>query len=253
MRTSLLPGLLRVLAQARRHGERDARLFTVGALFLSSGASLPDERLGLTVVVGGDRKAWLSKPERVDVWDAKGIAEDLVFRLLRRPAAVLSAKENERPKALHPRGAAWILADGARIGHLGPLHPDVANAFEIDDTPMVVEIDLAAAQSLGPRPIRFEPLPRFPAVTRDLAIVVRDEVPAGEVEQAAREVAAGLAERVTLFDRFVGGNIPVGHASIALHVVYRAADRTLTDAEVDERHARVVAALESRFGATLRA
>jgi phenylalanyl-tRNA synthetase beta chain len=252
MRTSLLPGLLRVLEQARRHGERDARLFTVGALFLSAGASLPDERLGLTVVVAGERKAWLSKPERVDVWDAKGIAEDLVFRLLRRQTSVLFARENERPKALHPRGAAWILADGARIGHLGPLHPDVADTFEIDDTPMVVEIDLAAAHALGPSPLRFEALPRFPAVARDLAIVVRDEVPAGEVEQAAREVAAGMAERVTLFDRFVGGSIPAGHASLALHVVYRAADRTLTDAEVDERHAHVVAALASRFGATLR-
>jgi phenylalanyl-tRNA synthetase beta chain len=252
MRTSLLPGLLRVLAQARRHGERDARLFTVGALFLSSGASLPDERLGLTVVVGGERTAWLGKPRRVDVWDAKGIAEDLVFRLLRRPVSVLSAPGSERPKALHPRGAAWILADGTRLGHLGPLHPDVADAFEIDDTPMVVEIDLAAAQALGPSPTRFVPLPRFPSVARDLAIVVRDDVPAGDVEHTVREVAAGMAERVTLFDRFVGGNIPAGHASIALHVVYRVADRTLTDAEVDERHARVVATLEGRFGATLR-
>ena len=81
---------------------------------------------------------------------------------------------------------------------------------------------------------------------------MRDDVPAGDVEHAARDAAGDLAEEVALFDRFVGGNVPAGHASLALHVVYRAPDRTLTDADVDARHAQVVAALEKRFGASLR-
>jgi phenylalanyl-tRNA synthetase beta chain len=85
-----------------------------------------------------------------------------------------------------------------------------------------------------------------------MALVVRDDVPAGEVEHAARDAAGDLAEEVSLFDRFVGGSVPPGHASLALHVVYRAPDRTLTDADVDARHAQVVAALEKRFGASLR-
>jgi phenylalanyl-tRNA synthetase beta chain len=118
---------------------------------------------------------------------------------------------------------------------------------------MVVELDLQALDAVGALPPRFTAIPRFPSSTRDLAVVVRDGVAAGDVETAVRQVAGELAEEVGLFDRFVGGNVPAGHASLALHVVYRAADRTLTDAEVDQRHAQVVAEVEKRFGAQLRA
>jgi phenylalanyl-tRNA synthetase beta chain len=127
----------------------------------------------------------------------------------------------------------------------------VTEAFEVAEA-VVVQIDLAALEAVGPEPIRFAPLPRFPSSSRDLSLVVRDDVAAGEVEHAAREAAGDLAETVTLFDRFVGGSVPAGHASLALHVVYRAPDRTLTDVDVDARHAQVVSVLEKRFGASLR-
>ncbi|MGO9838828.1 MAG: phenylalanine--tRNA ligase subunit beta [Polyangiaceae bacterium] len=252
MRTSLLPGLLRALGHARRHGERDVRLFAVGALFLPSEGPLPDERLAFAAVIAGERHGWLDKPEAIDVWEGKGLAEGLVSRMLRRDAAVRLAGVDERPPRLHPRGAAWIEVDGKRIGSLGPLHPDVADAFELTDVAVVVEVDLGALDDVGARPVRFAQLPRFPASPRDLAVVVRDDVAAGDVEQAVREAAGDLAERVAIFDRFAGGSVPPGHASLALHVVYRAPDRTLTDTEVDVAHARVVASVQKRFGATLR-
>jgi phenylalanyl-tRNA synthetase beta chain len=252
MRTSHLPGLLRALGHARRHGERDVRLFTVGALFLASDGPLPDERLAFAAVLAGERHGWLSKPEAVDVWDGKGLAEGLVSRMLRRHATVHLAGAAERPRALHPRGAAWIDVDGKRVGSLGPLHPDVADAFELTDGAVVVEVDLGALEEVGARPVRFLQLPRFPSSPRDLAVVVRDDVAGGDVELAVREAAGDLAEHVALFDRFAGGSVPHGHASLALHVVYRAPDRTLTDVEVDAAHARVVASVQTRFGATLR-
>jgi phenylalanyl-tRNA synthetase beta chain len=257
MRTSLLPGLLQALSHARRHGERDARLFTVGALFLEqrerdAADPLPDERIAFAALLAGDRPGWLSKPEQVDVWDGKGLAEGLVARLARREAVVRPAQEGDRPKALHPRGAAWIEVEGKRVGSLGPLHPDVVDAFDLGEGPVVVEVDLSALDAIGVKPVRFTALPRFPASTRDLSVVVRDEVAAGDVERAVREAAGELAEQVMLFDRFVGPATPEGHASLALHVVYRAADRTLTDAEVDARHASVIDAVQKRFGAQLR-
>ncbi len=252
MRTSLLPGLLRALANARRHGERDARLFTVGPLFLESTEELPDERLAFAALLAGDRPAWLTRSQRVDVWDAKGIAEGMAQRLLRRTATLRPMGAGDLSRALHPRGAAWIEVAGKRVGALGPLHPDASEAFEIGEDAVVVEFDLEALQSLGVEPTRFAALPRFPASARDLSLVVRDDVAAGDVEHAARDAAGDLAEEVSLFDRFVGGNVPTGHASLALHVVYRAPDRTLTDADVDARHAEVLAALEKRFGASLR-
>jgi phenylalanyl-tRNA synthetase beta chain len=252
MRTSLLPGLLRAMTNARRHGERDARLFTVGPVFLASSAELPDERLSFAALLAGDRAAWLSRPQGVDVWDAKGVAEALTRRLLRRSVDLRPIPPAARPRVLHPRGAAWIEVAGRRVGSLGPLHPDAGDALEIAESAVVIEFDLEALQAVGAAPARFAPLPRFPASARDLALVVRDDVAAGDVEHATRDAAGDLAEEVALFDRFVGGSVPAGHVSLALHVVYRAPDRTLTDADVDARHAQVVAALEKRFGASLR-
>ena len=260
MRTSLLPGLLRAAAHARRHGAVDARLFSVGAVFLLSDASAGpggdvEERLTFAALLVGDRPGWLRKPESVDVWDAKGLAQALTARLYRREASVTLATPSDRPAHLHPRGAAWVEVEGKRVGRLGPVHPDVVEAFDLDaaGSPVAVEIDLAALAAVGALPVRFVPLPRFPASARDLSFTVVDSVPAGDVERAIREAAGDLAEEVTLFDRFVGGSVPAGHASLAVHVVYRAADRTLTDADVDERHARVVAEVSKRFGAQLRA
>jgi phenylalanyl-tRNA synthetase beta chain len=253
MRTSLLPGLLRAVAHARRHGAGDARLFSVGPVFVAAGAPLPEERLSLTALIVGDRKTWLGKPGAVDVWDAKGLARALVLRLMRREPTVTLAVDDARPRALHPRGAAWVDVDGKRVGSLGPLHPDVADSFEVGGQAVVVELDLGAMDVLGSRPVYFSPLPRFPAITRDLSVVVAEGIAAGDVEWAVREAGGDLAEGVELFDRFVGGSVPAGHASLALHVVYRAQDRTLTDPEIDARHAHVVATVEARFGATLRA
>jgi phenylalanyl-tRNA synthetase beta chain len=261
MRTSLLPGLLAVMARARRHGERDARLFTVGALFLLSRAnetpggepSVPTERLAFAALLAGARPARLGKPQAVDVWDGKGIAEGLVRRLLRRDVSVRPTSADDRPRHLHPRGAAWIDVDGKGIGTLGPIHPDVVDAFNLGESAVVVELDLGALETVGARPARFVALPRFPASLRDIAVVVRDDVTAGDLEQAVRKAAGDLAEEVTLFDRFAGSGIPSGHASLALHVVYRAPDRTLTDAEVDARHAQVLAEIQGQFGGRLRA
>ena len=252
MRTSLLPGLLRALGHARRHGERDARLFTVGTLFLPSDESLPEEGLAFAALLAGDRPAWLRKPEAVDVWDAKGVAVRLVEALLRRTPTLGTAGAADRPARLHPRGAAWIEVGERRVGTLGPVHPDVLAAFDLDDGALAVEVDLLALQACEVQPLRFSPIPRFPASTRDLSVVVAEGVPAGDVERAVREAAGDLAERVALFDRFVGGNVPAGHSSLALHVVYRAADRTLTDAEVDQQHGKVVTEVQRRFGAQLR-
>jgi phenylalanyl-tRNA synthetase beta chain len=254
MRTSLLPGLLRAVQRARRHGEGDARLFSVGAVFLGSGDVLPEERMTFAAVLSGTRPAWLTKPAPFDVWDAKGLAEGILDRIVHRGATLRPATADHPLPFLHPRGASWIEVDGAVAGSLGPIHPDVADAFELGEGAlMVVQLDLAALDALGVRPVRYSALPRFPASTRDLALVVRDGVPAGDVERAAREAAGEFAEHVTLFDRFVGGAVPAGHASLGLRIVYRAPDRTLTDAEVDARHAAVIAAVHERFGAKLRA
>jgi phenylalanyl-tRNA synthetase beta chain len=257
MRTSLLPGLLRSVDLAARRGERDARLFTLGSIFLggTGDRELPEERASFAAVLAGGRTGWLAKPEAVDVWDAKGIALAIVQRLTNRAPGARAFGAN-RPVHLHPRGAAEVLVDEVVVGRFGLLHPDVrdALALEIPGDVVVIELDLAGIEtSVGRAPSLYRPIPRLPASARDLAVVVRDDVAAGDVELAVRHAAGPLAEDVRLFDRFVGGAIPADHTSLAFRVVYRAADRTLTDAEVDAQHGKVVTEVKARFGATLRA
>jgi phenylalanyl-tRNA synthetase beta chain len=259
MRTTLLPGLLDAVANARRHGERDVREFTLGPVFLpakAGGDGLPDEQLRLGVVLAGDRPGWLARPQPLDAWDAKGYAVAITQRLLGAAGiveVVPATREEAAQQAphLHPRGAAFLVAAGRRIGAFGPLHPDAVEALALDGEVLVIELDLEPFVA-GPAVPAYAGVPRFPAATRDVALVVKDEVRAGEVEQAVRAAAGALAEGVRLFDRFAGGQVPAGSVSLAFHVVYRASDRTLTDAEVDAAHANVVKAVGERFGATLR-
>jgi phenylalanyl-tRNA synthetase beta chain len=255
MRTTLLAGLLDAVKNARRHGERDVREFTLGPVFLGRDArdGLPREELRLAAVLAGDRPVWVSKPSPLDAWDAKGLAEALARRLAGPGADVRvePAPGARAPAHLHPRGAGIVLLGGAPIGAFGPLHPDVVDALALDGEVLAIELSLEPFVA-GPKVPRYAPIPRFPTATRDVALVVKDGVPAGDVERAVREAAGALAEDVRIFDRFTGGQVPAGHASLAFHVVYRAPDRTLTDAEVDAAHASVVKAVGERFGATLR-
>ena len=255
MRTSLLPGLLEAASHARRHGLSEARLFSIGSKYLPAGAEhdgLPEERLSFAAILSGARAAYLHKPEPYDVWDAKGYAQGLLTRVTRRAAAVRPYPAEARPSYLHPRGAALISIGDEVVGSLGPLHPDLVRASDLDPNTLVIELDAARLAELGSARPAFQDIPRFPPSRRDLALVVSDDIAAGEVLAAIRGAAGPLAEQVELFDRFIGGAIPKDHTSLAFRVVYRAEDRTLTDTEVDQRHSEVITEMQRRFAATLR-
>jgi phenylalanyl-tRNA synthetase beta chain len=277
MRTTLLPGLLEALRRARRHGVPDVRLFTVATRFLDPDPNMvasavieqslghpspprPDEAPSFAAVLAGHRRAALTKPSEIDVYDAKGVAVEIVERVSGRRATVAPQPADRRAPYLHPRGAGDVRIDGAVVGSFGPLHPDAADALDLGGGCVVVEIDLRALDQAGIRTPRYQPIPVLPAATRDLAVVVSEDVTAGAVEEAIREAGQELCESVELFDLFRGGHVPEGHRSLAFHVVYRdpkAATapeeaRTLTDEEVDQRHQRVVQTVKQRLGAVLR-
>lgn len=276
MRTSLLPGLLDALHRARRHGEQSVRIFTVGARFLGRGketvsvarprkpeeaAELPSERPSFAAVLAGPRPAWLSAPAEVDLFDAKGIAVEIAERMTGRSASVRLAAGTAGASHLHPRGAGEVLIDGRRVGTFGPLHPEVMDAFDLETPAQVIELDLAEIEAIGRRVPKYQPIPRLPPVTRDIALVVSDEVSAEQVREVIREAAGELCESIELFDLFRGGSIPEGQRSLAFHIVYRdpkaASDpehaRTLNDREVDQRHAEVIKAAGRLLGGQLRA
>jgi phenylalanyl-tRNA synthetase beta chain len=261
MRTSLLPGLLETAARARRHGVRNARLFTIGARFLpgTTPDGLPHEARSFAALLTGSQEPWLARGAEIDVYDAKGIGLEMVGRVTRREA-ITGPFEGDAPCHLHPRASARLLCEGRPVGAFGLLHPDVADAFEVAESTVVVELDLGAIGELGVATPVFKPIPRVPAATRDLALVVPDRTEAGDVEKIIRDAAGELCESVELFDVFRGGSVPAGSRSLAFHVVYRdpnaTADpekaRTLTDQEVDERHAAVVRTAAEKIDAALR-
>jgi phenylalanyl-tRNA synthetase beta chain len=270
MRTRLLPGLLQAVGRARRHGVKDARLFTIGRTYVApdaaarakepvdpAGAWPVDERTSVAAVFVGERPSWLQKPESLDVWDVKGTALELVARATRGVWTATAERLDATADGaahLHPRGAARLLARGRQLGTFGPLHPDVLEAFDLTAPVFVLELDLEALRAPLEAADRvvYKPIPRFPASARDVAVVVKDDVLAGAVVEEARRAAGDLGQEVALFDRFTGGSIPAGHTSLALRVVYRAAARTLTDAEVDARHTEVTQALQRAFAGQLR-
>ena len=274
MRTSLLPGLLEALRRARRRGETRARLFTLGSCFgalvseTTAGTrprlaadigSLPREELRFAAVLAGPRHEYLSlKPEEVDVYDAKGLATELVERVTGKQASLRLCQS--KPGHLHPRGASDIWIGDSQVGQLGPLHPDVVDALDLGTGAQIVELDLEAIQRIGKAIPQFRAIARLPAVTRDLSLVVQDSVTAGKVSEALVEAGGALCESIELLGLFRGGSLPEGQKSLTFRVVCRdpkartlAEDaRTLTDKEVDEVQARMVKAAQSDFGATLR-
>lgn len=264
LRTSLLVGLLEALGRARRHGERGARLFTLGRVFFAPGGApdpeLPTERNVLAVVLAGPRPAHLSKPEDHDVYDAKAVAIELVARALRRDAAVEAFDRSALPAHLHPRAAGRVLIGGATVGQFGLLHPDVIERLDLGGSAVVVELDLDALAALGHVTPSAAPIPRLPAISRDVSFAVADAVAAGAVEALIREAAGDLCEQVELFDLFRGGSLAEGQRALAFHVTYRdpldragrEGARTLTDAEVDDRHKKVIETVGQQLGAVQR-
>jgi len=278
MRTSLLPGLLESLRRARRRGERAVRLFTTGTLFLppltarTTGASqaarpqldsdlgvIPEQRPAFAAILAGPRPAYLERPE-TDVYDAKGLALELVERVTQQPAEVRLLTAPDAASHLHPRGKAEVVVAGRPVGVLGPLHPEVVDALDLDGAAFVVELDLVALEQIEARTPKYRPIPRLPAVTRDVSLEVGEQLLAGDLAAAIRAAAGELCESVELIDRFTGKSLPDGTSSLTYRLTYRdpkaATDpdhaRTLTDKEVDKCQTSVNAAAE-KLGAKLRA
>jgi phenylalanyl-tRNA synthetase beta chain len=260
MRTSLLPGLLEALKRSRRHGVGDVRLFAAGRTFLAAEEGpLPLESLRLAAVIAGERRNGLDKPQPLDVYDAKGLAVELAERIGRADCDVRGLGK-EAPSHLHPRGAGELLVAGESVGTFGPLHPDVIERFDLGGDALVVELSLDVLDGFSREVPQYRPVPVLPAVSRDLAVLVDEAVIAGDLEATIRSSAGELCESVELFDRFAGKGVPDGQVSLAYHLIYRdpkaatAPDkaRTLTDDEVDALYAKVVKAVASAHGATVR-
>ena len=244
MRTTLLGGLLEVLrTNVNRKLER-VRVFEAGRCFVRE-----DERYDQPLRIGGLAfgpalpEHWDGGMRAVDFFDVKGDVEAL--------AAPLPVTTEAAPHpALHPGRSARILVSGTAVGWIGELHPRLVRACELPKAPVVFEIDQDAIQQVGLPVAR--PVPRFPTVRRDLAVVVDDGIPAQALLDALNAVRPEHVERIDVFDVYRGPGVAPGKKSLAILVLMQDTARTLTDAEIDATVADLLRELENRFKATLR-
>jgi phenylalanyl-tRNA synthetase beta chain len=253
MRHSLTGSVLEVVANNARHQDR-IWLFEIGPVFLPGDKwPLPDEVRYMVIAITGprEREGWRkADASRVDFYDLKGILESLLDGL---HVSGVNFGPTEHP-GYHPGRVARLRVNDNPVGVLGQLHPLVQTAFDLpEDKPVfVAEIDFEALSRHIPDSHLVRPVPRFPAIRQDIAVVVDESAPADQVQATIMAAGGHLLVDVRLFDVYRGEQIGAGKKSLAYALTFQAGDRTLTDQEAAKVQSRIVKRLEKELGARLR-
>lgn len=240
LRTQLITSMLTVLATNYNNKNESARLFEISKRFVAKFLPLteqPDEPATMSIGLYGEGE---------DFFTLKGLVESVL--------GVFGASytvERAAEPFLHPGRQAQAMLDGKPVAVFGEVHPKVAEDYGIDTRCYVAEIRLDALYAIPAQKVLYRPLPKFPPVLRDFALLCREETPVGVLEDAIRSGAGKLCERVMLFDVYVGSQIPAGMKSVAFRAVLRSAEATLTDEQIEHATAKIIKNLQNA-GATLR-
>jgi phenylalanyl-tRNA synthetase beta chain len=252
MRTTLLPGLLETTRYNLSYNNTDLKIFESRDVYQPrKSETLPQERRSLAGLAMGSvaEEGWNVPPQKVDFYYVKGCVEQLLAELRTPPPTFTSS---EGISYLHPSKGAVVTVDGVEIGAVGELHPAVAEAFELPPGVLVFEIDLPTLAERFWREVTFTPLPRFPSVDRDVAVVVDEGISAEELREIIQGVDNACIELVDVFDCYRGDPIPSGQKGLAFRIRYRSGERTLTDEEVNEFHQEVLKQLQTVPALTIR-
>lgn len=254
LRTTLIPNLLEVAARNFNRRVLDLSVFELGRVFWPAADGspnvLPEEKTYLGgLCMGGGFASWDMPAQPWDFFYLKGVLEEL-FEGLGEVEYQFQAASDQL--TFHPGRAARITVGGQDIGVIGEVHPDVQERYGLNKRVYAFEIDLGRLFDLIPEGKVYCPLPRFPSVQRDLALLVGDDIPAAVVAEKIRQLGGPLLEQVELFDLYRGGSIPAGQRSLAYSLTYQAPDRTLTDNEVNEVQQGIIEGLERELGIGLR-
>lgn len=252
LRPSLLPGLLTILRHNLHRKSGDVQVFELGRTF-SLEAGTVRERWRVAVALTGRRSPefWsgTAREEKCDVFDLKGLLEELLERLGLRG---VSWTGRGQVTPLYLESAEATLGGKLVLGEFGQLQPALARSYDLRDPVLLAELDLEQLLARANPSRSFKPLPAFPAVRRDLAVIVPEAVTHDAVLTAIRRTKPANLERVEVFDVFRGKHVPEGHKSLAYAFTYRAADRTLKDDEVNSAQTRVIETLKSTLNAQVR-
>ena len=240
MRTTTLPSMLEILTRNYNFRNKSAKLYELGRVYFKRADGLADEPKVLTLGAYGDG---------MDFFTLKGAVEAVLKQLRIENVRFLADSENP---SYHPGRCAKVFSGDRLLGVLGQVHPHVAGNYGVDAELYAAELRFDALyESKGPQPL-YQPLPKFPAVTRDIAVVCDASVTVGELEDAIRKGAKGLLKDAALFDIYTGTGIAPGKKSVAFNLTLRADDRSLTAEEADADVKSILTALEQECGAVLR-
>ena len=242
MRTTVLPSMLEILTRNYNYRNQDVRLYEVGRIYLPGGEDgLAVENKILSMGAYG---------EDMDFYTLKGCVEAILKDL--RASDVRFVVPSEPNPSYHPGRCAEVYVGEQRIGVMGQIHPLVAQNYGVDAQFYCAELELNALMAAKGADPEYVPLPKFPAVTRDIAVVCDEAVTVGALEDCIRKGAKGLLKDCKLFDIYRGKGVAEGKKSVAFNLVLRADDRSLTSEEADEDVKSILAALEKDLGAVLR-
>ena len=240
MRTTILPSMLEIIARNHSYRNKSARLYELGKIYLPREDGLADEPKYLSLGAYGDG---------VDFFSFKGSIETLLHELRITDVKYVACANND---SYHPGRCAKVYAGETYLGVFGQIHPLVAANYGMDTEVYTAELSFDAMyEKRGDIPV-YQPLPKFPAVTRDIAVVCDEAVTVGALEESIRRGAKGLLKDVSLFDIYRGSGVAIGKKSVAFNLVLRADDRSLTGEEADEDVQSILAALKADHNAVLR-
>lgn len=238
MRTTMISSMMESLARNEARSNEEAALYEIGKIYLKNESPLPEEREILTVGLYGKDL----------FYHLKGIVEVIIeeFGLTN-----ISYERADHP-SFHPGKSAHVLLGKKKLATFGEIHPKVSQNYNMEKASYIMELDLMTLYNAAVTEKKYVEIPKYPSVTRDIAVLIDDAVLVQEMEMIFKKQGGSLLESYTLFDVYKGKQLPEGKKSVAYNLVYRNKERTLTDKEVNKVHEKIVRTLEHMLGAVLR-
>jgi len=249
VRTSILPSLLDSVAYNAARSMKDVALFEISNVY---SVEKVEERMAVVLSGNLQESRWQKFAIKADFYTMKGIIESILSVLGFSEARVNFVENTKDTTHFHPYQSAEVYIGKDLFGILGRIHPNMAKAYDVPADTVMCELNLEVVLNSKAGKTKYEPISKFPSVTRDLAFVVKNEVKVGDIIKAVKRQSKVLINDVEVFDIYTGEHVEAGHKSIALSILFQAKDHTLKEDEINEIHNKILATLKKEFDAQLR-
>jgi phenylalanyl-tRNA synthetase beta chain len=248
MRPSLIPGMLNAILWNINRKTRDLKLFEIGGVYMKEGGGISEGRHIAMAIVGEVFSNWGAAPTECSFFDLKGAVETLLSELGIDQVSFKQAND----VTFSPASCASIELDGKAIGIIGEIRRKVLEAYDIKDKVYLCEMRVGPILERAPSERRFNHLPKYPSVYRDISIVIGKEVTNSDLIDAIKDAGGVTLKEARLIDRYTGKQIPDGKIGLTYRLEYQDPNKTLQEKDVTSAHAMILRALEGKFGARLR-